>query len=81
MVNFGDDVEKKPFLWELGNLGKYDVEIASTLLLNEYYPGTTTAKKKKKKKPYHSQKDLGSKQRQGESISRTIDIRRISPRI
>lgn len=25
-VNFGNDVEMKPFKWELGNIGRYDVD-------------------------------------------------------
>ena len=25
-VNFGDDVETKPFKWELGNSGKYSLD-------------------------------------------------------
>ena len=25
-ANFGNDVETKPFKWELGNTGKYDVD-------------------------------------------------------
>ncbi len=25
-VNFGNDVETKPFKWELGNSGKYDLD-------------------------------------------------------
>lgn len=26
VVNFGNEVESKPFKWELGNSGKYDVD-------------------------------------------------------
>ena len=34
-ANFGDDIESRPFKWELGNSGKYDADVVKLKKVEE----------------------------------------------